>query len=184
MKGENSQTPSAPSPAIAVEAISTNRRLATTMPRSSAIMPRSRYSGMKRMTEVWKPRQARLPTMTIVTQTRTKMPYSNEPIQRAISTWLTKAMTALTMRMEKAMSDMRPASPRSSAVNSTASMRPSSGLMRSARRCGRNRPAVVAAEKRTRTISVFPPLFNLWVYPKHIKKAWVRSPSPRHYTGR
>ena len=63
--------------------------------------------------------------MTIVTQTRTKMPYSNEPIQRAISTWLMKAMTALTMRMEKAISDMRPASPRSSAVNSTASMRPS-----------------------------------------------------------
>ena len=99
--------------------------------------------------------------MTIVTQTRTKMPYSNEPIQRAISTWLMKAMTALTMRMAKAMSDMRPASPRSSAVNSTASMRSSRGPMRSAKRCGKNRPAVVAAEKRTPMSLRFPPLFKV-----------------------
>ena len=75
------------------------------------------------MTEVWKPRQDRLPTMIIVTQTSTKMPYSKLPIQRASSTWLTKATTALKMRMEKAISDMRPAIPRSSAVNSSASRR-------------------------------------------------------------
>ena len=29
------------------------------------------------------------------------MPYSKQPIQRAISTWLTKAMTALMMRIEE-----------------------------------------------------------------------------------
>ena len=45
------------------------------------------------MTEVWKPRQETLPTMIIVVQTSTKMPYSKLPIQRARSTWLTKAMT-------------------------------------------------------------------------------------------
>ena len=64
------------------------------MPRSSASMPFSRYSGMKRMTEVWKPRQDTLPAMTMVTQTSTKMPYSKLPIQRARNTWLMKAMAA------------------------------------------------------------------------------------------
>ena len=114
-------------PAIAEEAMSTNSLEAMRMPRSSASMPFSRYSGMKRMTEVWKPRQETLPAMTMVTQTSTKMPYSKLPIQRARNTWLMKAMAAETMRMAKAMTDMRPASPRSSAVNSTASIRPSSG---------------------------------------------------------
>jgi hypothetical protein len=60
------------------------------MPRSSASMPVSRYSGMKRMAEVWKPRHDTLPAITIVTQTSTKMPYSKLPIQRARKTWLTK----------------------------------------------------------------------------------------------
>ena len=101
------------------------------------------------MTEVWKPRQERLPTMTIVVQTSTRMPYSKEPIQRAISTWLTKAMTALMTRMAKAISEMRPAWPRSSEEKRTASSFPSKGRARSARRCGRSRSAVVAAEKRT-----------------------------------
>ena len=54
--------------------------------------------------------------MTIVVHTSTKMPYSKLPIQRASSTWLTKAMTALISRIAKAISEMRPASPRSSAV--------------------------------------------------------------------
>ncbi len=65
--------------------------------------------------------------MTIVTQTSTKIPYSKLPIQRAIITWLMKAMAALTIRMEKAMSDMRLASPRSLAASRAASMRSSSG---------------------------------------------------------
>ena len=90
-----------------------------------------------------------MPAITIVTQTSTKMPYSKLPIQRASSTWLTKAIAALTMRMRKAISDMRLASPRSSAVKSTASIWPSSGRARSARRSGKSRSAVVAAEKRT-----------------------------------
>ena len=90
-----------------------------------------------------------MPAITIVTQTSTKMPYSKLPIQRARKTWLTKAIAALTMRMAKAMTDMRLASPRSSALNSTASTRPSSGRARSARRSGRSLSAVVAAEKRT-----------------------------------
>jgi hypothetical protein len=41
--------------------------------------------------------------MIIVVHTSTKMPYSKLPIQRASSTWLTKAMTALKTRMAKAM---------------------------------------------------------------------------------
>ena len=131
------------------EATSTNSLEATRMPRSSASMPFSRYSGMKRMTEVWKPRQDTLPAITMVTQTSTKMPYSKLPIQRARKTWLMKAIAALTMRMAKAMTDMRLASPRSSALNSTASTRPSNGRARSARRSGRSLSAVVAAEKRT-----------------------------------
>ncbi|EHK57928.1 hypothetical protein MAXJ12_07397 [Mesorhizobium alhagi CCNWXJ12-2] len=107
------------------------------------------------MMEVWKPKQEMLPAITIVVQTRTKMPYSKLPIQRASRTWLTKAMAALTMRMEKAMSDVRPASPRSSAVNRAASIWPSSGRARKARRSGKSRSAVVAAEKRTRELSDF-----------------------------
>ena len=39
--------------------------------------------------------------MTTVTQTRTKMPYSNWPIQRAKMTCETRAMAALTMRTRK-----------------------------------------------------------------------------------
>ena len=65
-----------------------------------------------------------MPAITIVTQTSTKMPYSKLPIQRARKTWLMKAIAALTMRMAKAMTDMRLASPRSSALNSTASIAP------------------------------------------------------------
>jgi hypothetical protein len=38
-------------------------------------------------------------------------------------------------------------------------MRSSNGPMRSAKRCGKNRPAVVAAEKRTPITLRFPPLF-------------------------
>ena len=53
--------------------------------------------------------------MIIVVHTSTKMPYSKLPIQRASSTWLMKAMTALKMRIAKAITEMRPASPRSSA---------------------------------------------------------------------
>ena len=87
--------------------------------------------------------------MTIVVHTSTKMPYSKLPIQRASSTWLTKAMTALISRTAKAISDMRPASPRSSALNIMASRRSSNGRARSARRGGKSRSAVMAAEKRT-----------------------------------
>ena len=87
--------------------------------------------------------------MIIVVHTSTKMPYSKLPIQRASSTWLTKAMTALTTRMTKAISEMRPASPRSSAVKISASSRPSHGRALTARRGGKSRSAVVAAEKRT-----------------------------------
>ena len=39
--------------------------------------------------------------MIIVVHTSTKMPYSKLPIQRASSTWLTKAMTALTTRIDE-----------------------------------------------------------------------------------
>ena len=97
--------------------------------------------------------------MTIVTQTSTKMPYSNEPIQRAIKTWLMKAMTALTMRMEKAMTDMRPASPRSSAVNSTASTRSSNGRVRSAKRSRQEPPGSRGRGKAHPIHSVFRPAF-------------------------
>ena len=87
--------------------------------------------------------------MIIVVQTSTKMPYSKLPIQRARNTWLTKAMTALTTRIVKAISDMRLAAPRSSLVNSSPSRRSSNGLALSARRPGKNRSAVVVAENRT-----------------------------------
>ncbi len=87
--------------------------------------------------------------MIIVVQTSTKMPYSKLPIQRAKSTWLTNAMTALTMRTVKAIRDMRLAAPRSSAVNSSRSRRSSNGRTRSVRRSGKSRSAVVVAENRT-----------------------------------
>ncbi len=45
--------------------------------------------------------------MIIVVHTSTKMPYSKPPIQRAIMIWLTSAIAALTMRMAKAVSEVR-----------------------------------------------------------------------------
>jgi hypothetical protein len=44
--------------------------------------------------------------------------------------WLAKSMMAFTMRIEQAISDMRPATPRSSKVKSTASTRASNGRAR------------------------------------------------------
>src|SRR5690606_15357833 len=80
--------------------------------------------------------------------TRTKTPYSKPPIQRAISTWLTKAMAALAMRMTKATSEARPESPRSSGANSVAATRSNEGRSHAAIAPGRSRSAVEAAEKR------------------------------------
>ena len=76
------------------------------------------------------------------------MPYSKLPIQRASNTWLTKAMTALTTRIENAIKDMRVATPRSSAAKSRESTRASAGRARDAQRSGNSRSAVMAAEKR------------------------------------
>ena len=102
------------------------------------------------MTEVWKPKQDRLPAITIVTQTSTKMPYSKLPIQRASSTWLTKAIAGA--EDADGEGDQRHAAGLAALVGgrrARASTRSSSGRARSARRSGSSRSAVVAAEKRT-----------------------------------
>ena len=95
--------------------------------------------------------------MTIVTQTSTKMPYSKPPIQRASSTWLTKAMTALTMRM--AEGDQRHAAGFAALVGGeqhgvdAAEQRPQRAAPGAA---GKKRSAVIAAEKRTPLLSDLP----------------------------
>ena len=72
------------------------------IPRSSARWPVSRYSGMKRMMEDWKPRQERTAQDDHRRQTEHEgLPYSKPPIQRARKTWLGKAMAALAMRKIK-----------------------------------------------------------------------------------
>ncbi len=54
-----------------------------------SVVVRQRYWGMKRTRDDGKPMQDRVPAITAMTQTHTKMPNSSGPIQRAISTWLT-----------------------------------------------------------------------------------------------
>ena len=99
--------------------------------------------------EVWKPRQERLPRISIAVQTRTKTPYSNPPIQRARKTWLAKAMNAEVTRTAKAVNDMRAAWLRSPEPKASASNASRWGRARAASRSGKMRSAVVAAETRT-----------------------------------
>ena len=101
--------------------------------------------------------------MIIVVHTSTKMPYSKLPIQRASSTWLTKAMTALTMRMRKAISEMRPASPRSSAVKSSASSRPSQ-RPRPQRKARRQKPISRRGGGKAHALTLRFPSFAIIVY--------------------
>ncbi len=104
--GENHGS-GAPISATTVAVPTANRRAVKVMPRVDASSPASLYCGTKRTSDEGKPIQDRVPAMTAMTHTHTKMPNSSGPIQRAMRTWLTYAMKADMMRMEKAASAMR-----------------------------------------------------------------------------
>ncbi len=78
-----------PMSATVVAVPTANRRAVSVMPLVEALSSASRYWGMKRTREEGKPMQDRVPAMTAMTQTQTKMPNSSGPIQRAMRTWLT-----------------------------------------------------------------------------------------------